>query len=90
MVVDDGTQYVYGVGASPLEHVTSGGTYYHLPDGLGSTLVLVTGSGSVVQAYQYDVFGAVTGSSGHWRQQGAEPESDETAPTHTARNDTSI
>ncbi|HLF78172.1 MAG TPA: hypothetical protein VJB57_11860 [Dehalococcoidia bacterium] len=39
-------------------------TYYYLADGLGSTMALTNSSGSVVNTYEYDVFGAVRESTG--------------------------
>lgn len=61
-VVDDGTQYVYGVGL--VEHVTPAGTYWYLGDGSGSTVALVSSTGTVAQSYGYDASGNVTATSG--------------------------
>jgi RHS repeat-associated protein len=63
-ILDDGTQYVYGAAAGPLEQVTPSGTFTYLADGLGSTLATTNASGAVVQSYSYDAYGAVSGSSG--------------------------
>lgn len=62
VVLDDGAQYVYGLGL--VSQVAGANTYYYLADGLGSTMKTVDSSGTVVNAYTYDVFGTVTGSSG--------------------------
>ncbi len=62
-LLDDGTyQYIYGVGAGPVERVAlSGGTtHFFLADGLGSTLAIVDSSGSTAQTYTYDAFGKAT------------------------------
>jgi RHS repeat-associated protein len=64
VLLQDGTNtYAYGVG---LISVTdgSGNQTYPLKDGLGSTVALVDGSGSVTGTYAYDVFGAVRSQSG--------------------------
>ena len=65
VVLDDGTQYVYG--ASGLsEQVANGTPYYFLADGLGSTLAIINGSGGVETTNTYDSFGKATVSgSGH-------------------------
>jgi uncharacterized protein RhaS with RHS repeats len=44
------------------EHVTTGGTYYFLSDGLGSTLALVDSTGTVQGSYTYDAYGKATAS----------------------------
>jgi RHS repeat-associated protein len=67
-VIDDGTfKYVYGLGR--LCEIGPGTTtHYYLPDGLGSTMGLVSSSGASVNAYDYDVFGGIrsqTGSQGN-------------------------
>jgi RHS repeat-associated protein len=62
VVLDDGTQYVYGAGL--VAQVTSSGTFYFLADGLGSTMAIVDGTGTVVESYGYDAFGQTTSSSG--------------------------
>jgi RHS repeat-associated protein len=63
-VVDDGTlKYVYGLGRiAQVENDDD--TFYYLTDGLGSTMALTDASGSVVNTYEYDVFGAVRSSTG--------------------------
>jgi RHS repeat-associated protein len=38
-------------------------THYYLPDGLGSTMKLVDSSGTVVNTYEYDVYGAFRSGS---------------------------
>ncbi len=65
VVLDDGTQYVYG--ASGLaEQVVNSTPYYVLSDGLSSTLAVVDGTGTVQQTYSYDVFGKATaGTNNH-------------------------
>jgi RHS repeat-associated protein len=55
-------QYVYGLGL--VSQVSGANTYYYLSDGLGSTMAMVDGSGTVVKTYGYDVYGKVTSSSG--------------------------
>src|SRR5579883_1579175 len=62
LLLDDGRQYIYGVGL--LSRVIGGTTYYYLTDGLGSVLAIVNNSGALQQNYAYDVFGAVTQQSG--------------------------
>ena len=58
VVLDDGSQYVYGAGLAAM--VTATGTYYYLADGLGSTMAMVDTSGAVQKSYTYDVYGAPT------------------------------
>jgi RHS repeat-associated protein len=53
---------VYGLGL--VSQVSGANTYYYLSDGLGSTMAMVDGSGTVVKTYGYDVYGKVTSSSG--------------------------
>jgi RHS repeat-associated protein len=63
-VVDDGTlKYVYGLGRIAQVEIDND-THYYLTDGLGSTMALTDASGSVVNTYEYDVFGAVRSSTG--------------------------
>ena len=62
-VLDDETfRYVYGLGR--IAQVSGTATHYYLPDGLGSTMALIDAAGTVVNAYDYDVFGALRGSTG--------------------------
>jgi RHS repeat-associated protein len=58
VVLDDGNQYVYGAGLTAMKQ--SGSWYYYLPDGLGSTMAIVDGSGTVQKNYTYDVYGKPT------------------------------
>jgi RHS repeat-associated protein len=62
VVLDDGKQYLYGAGL--VAQKQSGSWYYYLADGLGSTMKTVDASGNVVNAYEYDIYGAKTSSSG--------------------------
>ena len=65
-VLDDGTsQYVYGLGGTPIAQVSATGTVYYLADGLGSTMATTDASGSVVNTYTYDPYGATTSSTGN-------------------------
>ena len=58
VVLDDGNQYVY---AGSLESMKTGGAwYYYLADGLGSTMAVVDGTGTVQASYTYDVYGKAT------------------------------
>ncbi|HLZ71272.1 MAG TPA: RHS repeat-associated core domain-containing protein [Dehalococcoidia bacterium] len=61
VLLDDGSQYVYGLGL--ISRVIGNQTYYYLTDGLGSTLAVVDSAGTLQQSYAYDVFGAVTSQS---------------------------
>ena len=62
-VFDDVTlRYVYGLGR--IAQVGASDTFYYLTDGLGSTMALVDSAGTVVNTYDYDVFGAVRTSTG--------------------------
>jgi len=51
-----------GAGLSAMKQGSAWG--YYLADGLGSTMAVVDASGAVQKAYQYDVYGEVTGGSG--------------------------
>ncbi|MGI8553303.1 MAG: hypothetical protein ACR2PL_21330 [Dehalococcoidia bacterium] len=59
-ILDDGTQYVPGLGAGALGQITGRSTYYFLPDALGSTIAIVDSTGTVQQTYTYDAFGKAT------------------------------
>ena len=64
VILDDGTQYVYGAGL--VAQIVSGTPSYFLSDGLGSTLAVVDGTGTLQQTYSYDVYGKATaGVSNH-------------------------
>ena len=58
VVLDDGSQYVYGAGL--VSQIAGANTYYYLADGLGSTMAMVDTSGAVQKSYTYDVYGAPT------------------------------
>jgi RHS repeat-associated protein len=62
VVLDDGSQYLYGAGLSAMKQ--SGSWFYYLADGLGSTMAIVDADGDVQNGYTYDVYGepTVTGS----------------------------
>ena len=62
VILDDGSQYIYGAGL--VSHVSGANTYYYLADGLGSTMATTDASGAVVNSYTYDVYGKTTASSG--------------------------
>ena len=65
VVLDDGTQYVYG--ASGLaEQVVNGTPFSFLSDGSGSTMGIVDSTGTLQQTYGYDVYGKATaGTNNH-------------------------
>jgi len=64
LVVQDGTySYVYGLDLIAAIDGSSNEIYY-LDDGLGSVAELTDDSGVVTDSYVYDVFGAVTSSTG--------------------------
>ncbi len=64
MLLDDGdARYVYGV-AGCVSQIDLTDTYYYLGDGLGSTMKTTDDDGDVVNAYEYDVYGNITTSSG--------------------------
>jgi RHS repeat-associated protein len=60
---DEDFRYVYGLG-----RISQAGpgttTRYYLTDALGSVMALVDASGTVLNTYEYDVFGAVRSSTG--------------------------
>jgi hypothetical protein len=58
---DEDFRYVYGIGRIAQ---VGASTHYYLSDGLGSTMALTDEDGDVVNDYDYDVFGALRGSSG--------------------------
>ncbi len=55
---------IYGPDGMPLEQYSFGTAAYYLHDWDGSTLGLVSGSGSIVASYSYDSYGNLTSSSG--------------------------
>ncbi len=62
--MDDGDlRYIYGLGRIA-QVDDSEVTHYYLSDALGSTMALTDASKGVVHTYEYDVFGAVSASSG--------------------------
>jgi RHS repeat-associated protein len=61
-VIDDGTQYVYGL--SLLAQRTSSSWVYPLEDGLGSVVAVASINGTIAQTYAYDAFGKARTSSG--------------------------
>ncbi len=67
LLVDGSTSFVYGPGGLPLEQVdNSGHTNYFFHDQLGSTRVLLDGSGTATATFAYDAYGrtiATTGTS---------------------------
>jgi RHS repeat-associated protein len=63
-LLQDGTNtYIYGLGLISVTDNSSNQTY-PLHDGLGSTVALANGSGTVTGTYAYDVFGAVRSHTG--------------------------
>ena len=58
VVLDDGSQYVYGAGLTAMKQ--SGSWFYYLADGLGSTMAIVDSAGAVQKGYTYDVYGKPT------------------------------
>jgi RHS repeat-associated protein len=63
-MLQDGTStYVYGLGLISTTDGSENQTYY-LKDGLGNTIALCNGSGTVTATYTYDVFGAVRTHTG--------------------------
>jgi hypothetical protein len=65
VVLQDGTNtYVHGLDLISATDDASGDQTYHLYDGLGSTSDLTDDSGNGVDAYSYDVFGAIRSQSG--------------------------
>jgi RHS repeat-associated protein len=64
LLTDGTTDYVYGLGGSPIEQVSSAGTQYLLQDQLGSTRVITDGSGTVTGTYSYDAWGNQTAHTG--------------------------
>ena len=64
MLLDDGdARYVSGA-SGRIAQIDSSDTYYYLGDGLGSVMKTTDDTGAVVNSYEYDVYGAVTSSSG--------------------------
>jgi RHS repeat-associated protein len=57
------TTYVYGLGLISTTDGSANQTYY-LQDGLGNTVALCNGSGTVTATYTYDVFGAIRSHTG--------------------------
>lgn len=59
------TSYVYGPGGLPLEQITSAGvTSWYQHDQLGSTRVILNGSGATEATYTYDPYGNITACAG--------------------------
>jgi len=63
LLVDGSTDYVYGPGGLPLQQFSPTGSLYYYHDQLGSTRALANPTGTVVAAYTYDAYGALTGST---------------------------
>jgi RHS repeat-associated protein len=66
LLIADGTAfYIYGPEGLPLEQVTRTGTaLFYLHDQLGSTRLLINGSGAVKAAYTYDSYGDLLATTG--------------------------
>jgi RHS repeat-associated protein len=65
LIQDGATSFIYGTGGLTLEQIDgSGNPTYYLHDWQGSTLGLVSSSGTVVASYTYDAYGNLTSSSG--------------------------
>ena len=63
VVLDDGTQYLYGAEGLAEQLQINNFALYFLPDVLGSTLAVMASDGSVQETYQYDAYGAVAGTA---------------------------
>jgi RHS repeat-associated protein len=64
MMLQDGTStFVYGLGLISTTDGSGNQTYY-LHDGLGNTVALCNGSGTVTATYTYDVYGVVRSHTG--------------------------
>ncbi len=62
-MLDDGAyKYIYGLGR--IAEVSGSSTSYYLTDAQGSVMALCDASGTVLNSYNYDVFGAIRSSSG--------------------------
>jgi RHS repeat-associated protein len=66
LLLSDGTNsYIYGLGGTPVEQVSSSGTpTYLLADQLGSTRALTGSAGSLTATFTYDAWGNLAGSTG--------------------------
>ena len=66
LLLSDGTNnYIYGLGGTPVEQVSSSGIpTYLLTDQLGSTRALTNSSGTVTATFTYDAWGNLAGSTG--------------------------
>ena len=58
VVLDDGSQYLYGAGLSGMKQGSD--WFYYLADGLGSTIAIVDADGDVENGYTYDIYGEST------------------------------
>ena len=63
VIDDESLRYVYGLDLIAAIDAVDDETYFSY-DGLGSTTDLTDDTGAVVAPYQYDVFGAVSASTG--------------------------
>ena len=63
-----------------IAQVDSSDTYYYLGDGLGSVMKTTDDTGTAVNAYDYDVYGTVTSSSG-WQTNEFEFAGEQTDPS---------
>jgi len=65
LLSDGSSSYVYGLGGSPVEQISSSGTVTYLhQDQLGSTRLLTDSTGTVTGTYTFDSFGNITASTG--------------------------
>jgi RHS repeat-associated protein len=66
LLLSDGTNsYIYGLGGTPVEQVSSSGApTYLLADQLGSTRALTGSAGSLTATFTYDAWGNLAGSTG--------------------------
>lgn len=64
LLSDGNTNYIYGPGGLPIEHVTgTTPTYYH-QDQLGSTRLLTDSAGATIATYTFDAYGNQTTATG--------------------------
>lgn len=63
-LLSDGTAYLYGPGGLPIEQIAGTTVAYYVHDQLGSTVALLSSTGTVAGTWTYDAYGKTASQSG--------------------------